>query len=98
MDTFSFLDRAMYSLKDSLFPCLMAFKYYKSHLGFLLLANCSMNMSINWANKQIELLDRWVYHYKDGPMRLKPNPLHMHASHRSLGIAVVNMCCLYCAM
>ena len=57
-----------------------------------------MKVSVTWANEQIELLGRLVYHYKVEPIRLEMKPLNMHASIRSLGIALVNMHYLYCAM
>ena len=98
IDTFSLLNRAIYSLSDYLLPCLMLFKCCESHSGFQMLANCSTNVSVNWAKEHIELLGRFVYHCKAGLIRLDPNPLHMHASPRSLGMAVVNIHCLYCAM
>ena len=85
IDTFSLLNQAMYSLRDSLFPYLMVFKYCESHLGFLMLVNYPTKVSVNWANKHIELLGILVYHCKAGSMRIELNPLHMHATLRSLG-------------
>ena len=60
--------------------------------------NCSMKVSVNWANEHIELLGKLVYHCKAGLMRLEPKPSYMHASLISLGMAIVNMRYLYYAM
>ncbi len=39
-----------------------------------------------------------MYHYNAGLIRLEPKALHMHASLRSLGMAIVNIHCLYCVI
>ena len=70
MDSFSLLNCAIYSLRDSLFPYLMMFKCCEFCSGFLLLENYSMNVSINWASEQIKLLGKFVYHCKVGPIGL----------------------------
>ena len=76
----------------------MVFKCCESRSGFLLLANCSTNVFVNWAKEQIELFGRLVYHCKAGLIKFEPNPLHMQASLRSLGMVVVDIRCLYYAM
>ncbi|KAL5826931.1 hypothetical protein ACOSQ3_018774 [Xanthoceras sorbifolium] len=55
-------------------------------------------MSVSWAKEFMDTLGRLVYHCRAGPTRLDPNPLHMHASLRSHGMAAVNICCRYCTI
>ena len=54
---------------------------------FLLLANCSRNLSLRIAKEDMDLEGRLMYHCKAGPIRVEPNPLHIVASRDSFGSA-----------
>ena len=96
--TFSLLKRLTYVLKFSLGLCIIVYRSSDCFSSLRLLANCSINVFGSYAKELIELLGKFVYHCKVGPLRLDPKALHMHASLRSRGIAAVNILCLYCAI
>ena len=91
------LKRATKAHSNSSSCFMIVYKLSEYFYIFLLLVNYSTKISFSIAKDEIKELRRFLYHWRAGPDKLKPNPLHTQASMSSHGITAINIHCLYCA-